>query len=308
MAALSRGRWPARAPWLRRAGLLLAAVLAVLLTTRLGFWQLDRARQKVDLQARMQARAALPPLAQVGLARSAPQAEAQHYRRIQLRGRWQADATVYLDNRQMNARPGFFVVTPLLLDDGDAVLVQRGWKARDCRDRSRLAAPPTATGEVVVVGRIAPPPSKLFQLGGTDSGPIRQNLDLAGFAAETGLALRPLSVQQLSMQPVPVQQMPAPQMQVQQMPVPQVPVPQMPVPQMPMQPTARSAAEPVPAAAADNSLLRQWSAPAVDVGKHHGYAFQWFALAALIVGLCVWFQLLRPFLARYHAQHHARPL
>ncbi len=297
MAALCRGRCPTRAPWRRRAGLLLAAVLAVLLTTRLGFWQLDRARQKIDLQARMQARTALPPLAQVGLARSAPQAEAQHYRRIQLRGRWQADATVYLDNRQMNARPGFFVVTPLLLDDGDAVLVQRGWMARDFSDRSRLAALPTATGEVVVVGRIAPPPSKLFQLGGTDSGPIRQNLDLAGFAAETGLALRPLSVQQLSMQPVPVQQMPAPQMQVQQMPVPQ----------MPVQPTARSAAEPVPAAAAD-SLLRQWPAPAVDVGKHHGYAFQWFALAALIVGLCVWFQLLRPFLARYHAQHHARPL
>ena len=292
MAALSRGRWPARAPWLRRAGLLLAAVLAVLLTTRLGFWQLDRARQKIDLQARMQARTALPPLAQIDLARSAPQAEAQHYRRIQLRGRWRADATVYLDNRQMNARPGFFVVTPLLLDDGDAVLVQRGWMARDFSDRTRLAALPPATGEVVVVGRIAPPPSKLFQLGGTDSGPIRQNLDLAGFAAETGLALRPLSVQQLSMQPVPAQP---------------VPVPQMPVPQMPMQPTARSAAEPVPAAA-DDSLLRQWPAPTVDVGKHHGYAFQWFALAALIAGLCVWFQLLRPFLARYHAQHHARPL
>lgn len=284
MAALSRGRWPARTPWLRRAGLLLAAVLAVLLTTRLGFWQLDRARQKIDLQARMQARAALPPLAQVGLARSAPQAEAQHYRRIQLRGRWRADATVYLDNRQMNARPGFFVVTPLLLDDGDAVLVQRGWMARDFSDRTRLAALPTATGEVVVVGRIAPPPSKLFQLGGTDSGPIRQNLDLAGFAAETGLALRPLSVQQLSMQQVPMQQVP--------------------MPQMPMQPTARSAAEPVPAAA-DDSLLRQWPAATVDVGKHHGYAFQWFALAALIAGLYVWFQLLRPFLARYHAQHHA---
>jgi surfeit locus 1 family protein len=34
------------------------------------------------------------------------------------------------------------------------------------------------------------------------------------------------------------------------------------------------------------------------VGKHHGYAFQWFALSALIAGLYVWFQLLRPRLAR----------
>ena len=35
-------------------------------------------------------------------------------------------------------------------------------------------------------------------------------------------------------------------------------------------------------------------APAADVHKHHGYAFQWFALRALIAGLYVWFQLIRP--------------
>jgi surfeit locus 1 family protein len=35
--------------------------------------------------------------------------------------------------------------------------------------------------------------------------------------------------------------------------------------------------------------------PAVlDVSKHQGYAFQWFALCALISGLYVWFQLIRP--------------
>ena len=36
------------------------------------------------------------------------------------------------------------------------------------------------------------------------------------------------------------------------------------------------------------------AAPAADVHKHYGYAFQWFALCALIVGLYVWFQLIRP--------------
>ena len=34
--------------------------------------------------------------------------------------------------------------------------------------------------------------------------------------------------------------------------------------------------------------------PAVDVHKHYGYAFQWFALAGLITILYVWFQLVRP--------------
>jgi surfeit locus 1 family protein len=30
------------------------------------------------------------------------------------------------------------------------------------------------------------------------------------------------------------------------------------------------------------------------VQKHYGYAFQWFALSALIIGLYAWFQLPRP--------------
>jgi surfeit locus 1 family protein len=43
---------------------------------------------------------------------------------------------------------------------------------------------------------MAPPPGKLFQFGGAGTGPIRQNLDLAQFRAETGLALLDLSVEQ----------------------------------------------------------------------------------------------------------------
>jgi surfeit locus 1 family protein len=47
-----------------------------------------------------------------------------------------------------------------------------------------------------------------------------------------------------------------------------------------------------------DGLLRQWPHPAVDVHKHYGYAFQWFALCALMAGLYVWFQLIRPWLRR----------
>jgi len=32
----------------------------------------------------------------------------------------------------------------------------------------------------------------------------------------------------------------------------------------------------------------------VDVSKHHGYAFQWFALCALVALLYLWFQILVP--------------
>ena len=45
--------------------------------------------------------------------------------------------------------------------------------------------------------------------------------------------------------------------------------------------------------AAQDSLLREWAAPTVNVQKHYGYAFQWFAMSALVVSLYVWFQLFR---------------
>lgn len=239
-------------PRMRAAAVLVAALAGAALTARLGVWQLSRAAEKERAQASLDARGAAPPLAQVELAATAAAASEQHHRRVTLQGRWVGGRTVFLDNRPMNGRPGFYVVTPLLLGDGaDAVLVQRGWVPRDAADRTRVPEVASPEGLVVVEGRIAPPPSRLYELGAEDLGPIRQNLDLDGFARETGLQLRPLSVQQ----------------------------------------SERAGAPP-------DALLRQWPAPAVDVHKHYGYAFQWFALAALITGLYVWFQLVRPRLRR----------
>jgi surfeit locus 1 family protein len=41
--------------------------------------------------------------------------------------------------------------------------------------------------------------------------------------------------------------------------------------------------------APSEGLLREWPVIASGVDKHYGYAFQWFALSALIAGLFVWF-------------------
>ena len=105
-------------------------------------------------------------------------------------GVWQAAHTIYLDNRPMSGRSGFWVVTPLMLQGtGQVILVQRGWVPRDFSDRARLPQVTTPAGVVTVQGRIAPPPSKLYEFKGGDVGPIRQNLDLSAFRAETGLPL-----------------------------------------------------------------------------------------------------------------------
>jgi surfeit locus 1 family protein len=46
--------------------------------------------------------------------------------------------------------------------------------------------------------------------------------------------------------------------------------------------------------AASEGLLRDWTEPGSGVEKHYGYAFQWFALSALIAILYVWFQFIAP--------------
>lgn len=179
---------------LRAALLLLATVVSIAGTARLGWWQLDRAAQKTALQAARDAQARLPALSAADLAREPAAAEAQWQRRAVVEGTWLAEATVYLDNRPMQGRVGFIVVTPLLLDDGQAVLVQRGWLPRHSAERTRIAPYATAAGRVAVMGHIAPSVSRLYQLGAAASGPIRQNLEVADYAREIRLALLPLVV------------------------------------------------------------------------------------------------------------------
>ncbi|MBK1689318.1 SURF1 family protein [Rubrivivax gelatinosus] len=177
---------------------LIVTLVFAALCVRLGFWQLDRAAAKLALRAEVAERAALPPLAAAVLAATPEAAAAQHYRRVTLAGRWLADRTVALDNRQVDGRPGFVLVTPLVLADGSAVAVQRGWLPRDAAERSRIAAPPLPAALVQVAGQLAPPPSRLFAFGADAPGAvIRQNLDLGAWSAEIGVPLRPLSLVQL---------------------------------------------------------------------------------------------------------------
>jgi surfeit locus 1 family protein len=231
-----------------RALILLATVLGLGLALRLGWWQLDRAAQKTALLQSQQAQAERAPLSAVELAAAPQLAREQLQRRVRLRGHWLDAHTVYLENRPMAGRTGFYVITPLqLAGRTEAVLVQRGWLPRDVRDRERLPELPQQPAEVEIEGRLIEAPTRLYQLGEAGGGRIRQNLDAVAFAQEIRRPLLPLTVLQQG-----------------------------------------------DALAGTDGLLRDWPAPDAGVQKHYGYAFQWFALGALILGLYVWFQLVRP--------------
>jgi surfeit locus 1 family protein len=185
---------------LRFVGILLIALLAVALTSSLGFWQLRRAATKEAWQAQMVQRSEMAVVdgASLGQADDSPDNRAGLiHRTVRLQGQWLADQTVFLDNRQMNARVGFYVLTPLRLTASKAVIwVQRGWVPRHFTERSRLPDVPTPTGDVAITGRIALAPSKLYAPGAPGEGPIRQNLDLDQFRSQTGLPLESFTVRE----------------------------------------------------------------------------------------------------------------
>jgi cytochrome oxidase assembly protein ShyY1 len=183
------------------------AIVAIVVTASLGQWQLSRAAQKEALQAMIDARGREPALDQPAFVGAANATDTLH-RTVHLRGLWLGAQTLYLDNRQMHGVPGFYVLTPFALEGSDqTVLVQRGWIQRNFESRMKLQPVQTPAGLVEVDARIAPPPSHLLELGKPKapaesvgggegktptegSSPIRQNLDLEAFRAETDLPLR----------------------------------------------------------------------------------------------------------------------
>lgn len=176
--------------------LTIAALVVAASTFALGEWQLRRAAQKIGLQSSIEAQGKLPVLDNSSLAafRDAQQAL---QRQATLKGVWQGSHTVFLDNRPMDGKSGFNVVTPLVLDGtSQVILVQRGWVQRDFTDRTRLPEITTPIGSVTVRGRIAPPPSKLYEFKGIEQGRIRQNIDNVAFSAEIRLPLLGVSMLQ----------------------------------------------------------------------------------------------------------------
>jgi surfeit locus 1 family protein len=258
---------------------LLAAVGASGITASLGFWQLDRARQKDQLQAAIQARSVMPPLRTAEL-----QGPEQHHRVAQVTGRWKPETLVYLENRPMNGQAGFVVLSALDLGDGRAVLVQRGWQPRDLRDRTLTQPVPTPADQAVRVhARVAPPPSRLMDFDGAPQGTVRQNVDLKSYADEFGLALMPISLVQLE-----------PALQCGEA--------------EPMNATpSESRAGDACARVLEDGLKRDWVVVGSSSDKNRGYALQWFGLSALVAGLYLWFQCLVPWRHRRAEREGMRP-
>lgn len=161
----------------------LAAVFAAL-----GTWQVQRLFWKLDLIARVDARvhapAAPPPAPGAWTARSASEEE---YRHVTVQGRFEHGKEA-LVQAVTKIGPGFWVITPLVTQDGTTILINRGFvppERRNPRDRAegQVAGPTRVTGLL----RISEPGGG-FLRSNDPAGDRWYSRDVAAIAAARGLS------------------------------------------------------------------------------------------------------------------------
>lgn len=103
--------------------LLVLAALAVL--ARLGIWQLDRLELRRAFNAHYSEVMDMPPL-EISTA-SAEDLSAMEYRAATVTGVYDYEHQIALRNRYHDNLYGYHLLTPLILSDGSAILVERGW-------------------------------------------------------------------------------------------------------------------------------------------------------------------------------------
>lgn len=130
-------------------------VPAVLFMVGLGVWQLERLAWKTAEIDSFESRVAAAP---VGPPAAIDDPDAWKYRRVQATGRFLNDRELQLTGRPYEGNAGFHVLTPLVIDGGPTVLVNRGWVPMDrrrpeARPETLPEGPVTIDGIVRIAGR-----------------------------------------------------------------------------------------------------------------------------------------------------------
>lgn len=177
-------------------GGLLVAVLVPLFVS-LGNWQWNKAAVKASRQALLDARAADAP---IRLAATPVDTESLRYRRVTVRGTFEPQRQILIDNRVHHDQAGYHVVTPLRIEgtagqEALRVLVNRGWVPAG---PSRATLPEIATpdGSVELLATAVAPGTRFFTLGAEPTGAewqtVWQNLDLARYRTRVDFPLQPI--------------------------------------------------------------------------------------------------------------------
>jgi surfeit locus 1 family protein len=184
-----RGRWSAS--WAMTA----LTLLAVIAFIGLGRWQWHRAQYKSALAAAFAAGgSAVESLA--GRATAA----LPRYTQVRAHGRYDGEHQFLLDNMSHDGQPGYEVLTPLLLDDGRTLIVNRGWLPLTASRRQLPVITVDFSASLTPSGKLDTLPVAGIALGHVppDPGPQWPKLTSFPTMADLSAALaRPLETQQL---------------------------------------------------------------------------------------------------------------
>jgi cytochrome oxidase assembly protein ShyY1 len=134
----------------------LFAIVMTSLCVRLGFWQLDRLHGRRYYNALFaQGMAMTPEPVEHLVDANAGTGSSLLYRQAEATGTYDPAHEVILYGRSHNEEPGNHVLTPLVLPDGRAVLVDRGWVPYEMNTPPVSGAPPPG-GTVTITGLLAP--------------------------------------------------------------------------------------------------------------------------------------------------------
>jgi cytochrome oxidase assembly protein ShyY1 len=155
----------------------------------LGRWQLDRREAVVEDIQRIEANYDAAPERYVpGMNGFDSFDPAREWRPVTFSGTYDVGNQVVARNRPLNGQPGYEVLTPLRLDDGTAVIIDRGWLPIGNIEAGRPdAVPDPPSGRVEVTARVKPGEPAINR--GAPEGQVA-SIDLAALAGRLDYPLQ----------------------------------------------------------------------------------------------------------------------
>ena len=186
---------------LRRILLHVVVLLAVAAMITAGFWQLHRLSERRDHNSKISGRGQFPVVDVQDLVTSSDGYEVGgdvEFRPVRAVGFYEAEDQVLIRNRTFQGSAGYWVLTPLRLDTGALVAVNRGWIPHGMGARGPYEEYSPEAGEVEVIGLLrATVTAAGLQQADPSSGVLTEMArpDLARLSQQIDSPLLPVYVQ-----------------------------------------------------------------------------------------------------------------
>lgn len=171
------------------AGYFAVALVFAIACVALGNWQMNRRNDVVADIAKITANYSGTPVDYQAIAGDFDQLNpVKEWTQVTMKGTYLTADQRVVRNRPLNGAPGYEVLVPLRLDNGDTVIIDRGWLPIGNKEAGHPdVVPQPQPGTVTVVARLKPPEPKLDR--GAPSGQIA-SIDLNDYAAQLSYPIK----------------------------------------------------------------------------------------------------------------------